>query len=36
VYLKKPPKWSPYGVSLRIALMGMNFEEVYKKHWRDD
>jgi hypothetical protein len=30
VYLKKSPKWSPYGIALRMALMGRCFEEVYK------
>jgi hypothetical protein len=34
VYLKKYPKWSPYGVDLSMALMGRHFEEVYKKFQR--
>jgi hypothetical protein len=34
VYLKKSPKWSPYGVALSMALMGRHFEEVYKKPQR--
>jgi hypothetical protein len=29
--LKKSPKWSPYGISLSMALIGRFFEEVYKK-----
>jgi hypothetical protein len=28
---EKSPKWSPYGVSLSMALTGIFFEEVYKK-----
>jgi hypothetical protein len=28
---EKSPKWSPYGVSLSMALIGRHFEEVYKK-----
>jgi hypothetical protein len=34
VYLKKSPKWSPYGIALSMALMGRHFEEVYKKPQR--
>jgi hypothetical protein len=34
VYLYKYPKWSPYGVALRMALKGRFFEEVYKKPWK--
>jgi hypothetical protein len=36
VYLKKSPKWSPYGISLSMALTGRCFEEVYKKISRCD
>jgi hypothetical protein len=31
VYLKKSPKWSPYGVALSMVLTGRCFEEFYKK-----
>jgi hypothetical protein len=31
VYLEKSPKWSPYDVSLSMALMIIHFEEFYKK-----
>jgi hypothetical protein len=26
VYLEKSPKWSPYGVALSMALIGIHFE----------
>jgi hypothetical protein len=32
--LKEYKKWSPYGVSLIMALMGRIFEESYKKPQR--
>jgi hypothetical protein len=34
VYLKKSPKWSPYGIALSMALTGRCFEEVYKNPQR--
>jgi hypothetical protein len=32
--MKKPPKWSLYGIALSMSLMGRHFEEVYKKPWK--
>jgi hypothetical protein len=34
VYLKKSPKWFPYGIDLSMTLMGRHFEEVYKNPQR--
>jgi hypothetical protein len=34
VYLEKSPKWSPYGITLSMALNGRCFEEVYKRPQR--
>jgi hypothetical protein len=31
VYLENNTKWSPYGISLSMALMKRFLEEVYKK-----
>jgi hypothetical protein len=28
--LKEPPKWSPYGVALRMDFIGICFEEALK------